>query len=335
MPPYEWPTSTTAPFCNESIRFVAATSSSMEVSGSCTATTWRFFASRSGITLRQLEASTNAPCTRTTLVCAPSVPPPTAGCAKTRAAAKRAARAGQRCNPIMRVASGSSEELLRRERHGPHALAGRVEDRVCDRARDHRRARLARAPRLLPLPFDEGDDHVGYFRVLEDGIARPVDARNLRPIELDLLDQRPAGRLDHVAFDLVPQPVGVDDLPAVVGDVDFFHADLSGLHLHVDVGDDADVSAHELVPDVGHATTVHDVALGRLSLRARGPAGKLPQAFEQLDPARVFQIAEPIFEWIRASPRPQHDEEARVRESVLQAPGRAYPRRRERRPGQP
>src|SRR3954462_1601293 len=318
IPPYEWPTSTTAPFCNDSIRFVAATSSSMEVSGSCTATTWRFFASRSGITLRQLEASANAPCTRTTLVCAPSLPPPTAGCAKTRAAAKSAASAGQRCNPIMRVASGSSEEILRRERHGPHALAGRVEDRVSDSARDHRRARLARAPRLLRLPLDEVDDHVGHVRVLEDGIARPVDARDLRPIELDLLDQRPAGRLHHVAFDLVPQAVGVDDLPAVVGDVDFLYADLSGLHLHVDVGDDPHVRAHELVADVGHATTVHDVALGRLSLRARGPAGKLPQALEHLDPARVFQIGEPIFEGTPARHCRQLVEEALVGEGVLQ-----------------
>src|SRR5271165_2506389 len=39
MPPQEWPTSSTGPFCRSRTRFVAATSSSSDVNGFCTAVT--------------------------------------------------------------------------------------------------------------------------------------------------------------------------------------------------------------------------------------------------------------------------------------------------------
>jgi hypothetical protein len=66
-PPHEWPTSTTLPGCASMARLAAATSSSSEVSGFCTATTCRPLACSSGITLAQSEPSAKAPWTMTTL----------------------------------------------------------------------------------------------------------------------------------------------------------------------------------------------------------------------------------------------------------------------------
>src|SRR5215470_1331244 len=68
MPPHEWPTKTTLPGCSAIARFVAATSAAREVSGFCTATTFRPWACNNGTTLFHSDPSTNAPCTSTTVV---------------------------------------------------------------------------------------------------------------------------------------------------------------------------------------------------------------------------------------------------------------------------
>src|SRR5882672_9168595 len=67
VPPQEWATSTVGPSCNASARRVAATESSSDVSGFCTAVTFKPAACRYGITSAQLEPSAHAPCTSTTL----------------------------------------------------------------------------------------------------------------------------------------------------------------------------------------------------------------------------------------------------------------------------
>src|SRR5262249_60888408 len=80
---------------------------------------------------------------------------------------------------------------------------------------------LARAPWLLCWPVDKVDGHLRYLRKLEDWIARPIDARHPRAIELQLLEQCAAGGLHDVPFDLVSEAVGIDDLAAVVSDIEF------------------------------------------------------------------------------------------------------------------
>src|SRR5216684_7313757 len=67
VPPQEWATSTVGPSCSAKARRVAATESSSEVSGFCTAVTLRPAACRYGMTAAQLEPSAHAPCTSTTL----------------------------------------------------------------------------------------------------------------------------------------------------------------------------------------------------------------------------------------------------------------------------
>jgi quinol monooxygenase YgiN len=66
---------------------------------------------------------------------------------------------------------------------------------------------------------------VDRFRRLgdvEDRVGEPVGAGDLRPVEGDLLRERPAGALDDVSFDAAPEPV-----PAVLG---------TGACLHVAYG---------------------------------------------------------------------------------------------------
>src|SRR6202171_2333867 len=67
VPTQEWATSTVGPSCSARARRVAATESSSEVSGFCTAVTLRPAACRYGMTAAQLEPSAHAPCTSTTL----------------------------------------------------------------------------------------------------------------------------------------------------------------------------------------------------------------------------------------------------------------------------
>src|SRR5439155_27008079 len=133
---------------------------------------------------------------------------------------------------------------FRCERHRAQPHADSVENRVGDRRTHDCRGRLARAPRPFLRPVDEIDDDLWYFRELQAGIALPVDARHGGPVPLQVLDQRAAHRLDDVAVDLVAQPVGVDDLAAVVRHEEALDADLAGAPVYLDIGYDADVRSH-------------------------------------------------------------------------------------------
>src|SRR5258706_6158998 len=67
VPPQEWATSTVGPSCSANARRVAATESSSDVSGFCTAVTCNPAAWRRAITSLQEDPSAHAPCTSTTL----------------------------------------------------------------------------------------------------------------------------------------------------------------------------------------------------------------------------------------------------------------------------
>src|SRR5436309_9818406 len=69
---------------------------------------------------------------------------------------------------------------------------------------------IRRPPRSTLFPYttlfrsvDQLDHDLGHVREGEDRIACPVEARHHRAVELQLLDQRAAQRLDDVALDLV------------------------------------------------------------------------------------------------------------------------------------
>src|SRR4029077_7200612 len=128
-----------------------------------------------------------------------------------------------------------------------------------DCRRHHSRGRLARAPRLFGRPVDQVDEDVRHLGEGQDRIARPIEAGHGRTVECQLLLQGPAYGLDDVAFDLAQHAVGIDDLPAIVQHEELPGADLTGRALDLDLGDDGDIGAHELIFAVGHAAAGDDV----------------------------------------------------------------------------
>src|SRR5258708_35969914 len=115
--------------------------------------------------------------------------------------------------------------LGRLERHRAQTDADGVEDGVRDRGRNHRGRRLARAPGLLGRPVDELDHDLRYLGEGDDRIGRPVEARDMRAVEGDLFLEGAAPGPDDVAFALVLDAVGVDELPAIMRDEEAQDAD--------------------------------------------------------------------------------------------------------------
>ena len=83
----------------------------------------------------------------------------------------------------------------------------------------------------------------------QDGIARPVDARHPRLVELHFLVQRPAQALHNPALNLVAQRVGIDDQAAVVGADDALDVDAAGRALHRDLDERREVVLRHLVAE--------------------------------------------------------------------------------------
>src|SRR3989442_1756882 len=83
-----------------------------------------------------------------------------------------------------------------------------------------------------------------YLAEFQDGVMFPVEARDAAGVELHLLFQRPARRLNRSALDLVDHAVGVDDQADIDRKNQPIHA-----HLTLDLyfGDRCAVSAKILV----------------------------------------------------------------------------------------
>src|SRR5262245_22838110 len=112
--------------------------------------------------------------------------------------------------------------------------------------------------------------HLDRFRRLgavEDWIGHPVDARYVRSVELDLLPGRAAHALDDVALDGVPEPIGIDDLAAVMRNGELARPDLSARAVDIDLGDHGAAGAVAL--GIGDAAA-GDLVAG-LVLARRGP----------------------------------------------------------------
>jgi hypothetical protein len=72
--------------------------------------------------------------------------------------------------------------------------------------------------------------------------------------------------LDDVTLYLVSQPVRVDDLSAIMRNIKTFDRDFASLSRDLHLGDRADISAHQLIFDVGEAISGRDV---RMAIRLR------------------------------------------------------------------
>src|SRR5215472_7281884 len=78
---------------------------------------------------------------------------------------------------------------------------------------------------------------------VEDRISQPVDTGHSFAIKGDFLPQGAAHALDDVALDALGEPVGIDDLPAVVRDRELARPDLAGRPIDINFGDDGDAGA--------------------------------------------------------------------------------------------
>src|SRR4029453_12196922 len=137
---------------------------------------------------------------------------------------------------------------------------------------------------------DQLDVHAGDLGEREDRVARPVEARHTRSIEGDLLLQRAAYRLHQVAFDLVPDAVGIDDLAAVVDDSKMRRAHHASLAVYLHRGDGADIGAIEFVLHVRDAASGGDVASLTLPRGATLPAGQADQPLQHRGAPRIVRI---------------------------------------------
>src|SRR5262249_6835732 len=79
---------------------------------------------------------------------------------------------------------------------------------------------------------------LGRLGDVEDRVGRPVGAGDPGAVEGDLLRQGAARALDDVAFDAAPEPVRVDDQPAIMGHGELARPDLAAAAVDFDLGDD-------------------------------------------------------------------------------------------------
>src|SRR5437764_15142106 len=110
-------------------------------------------------------------------------------------------------------------------------------------------------------------DRLRRLRDVEDRVCHPIHAGHGIGVELDFLPQRAAYALDDVALDGVLEPVGVDDLAAIVGDRELTRPDFPAGAIHLDFGNDGDTRAAAL--RVGDAAAADGIA--GLILAGRGP----------------------------------------------------------------
>ena len=98
-------------------------------------------------------------------------------------------------------------------------------------------ASLRRRRATLVRPVDQLHRDLRHVRHGQDRIARPVARLDAVLVEPHLLVQRPARRLDDAAFDLVLQPVRIDDQPGIGRGPDARHRDLAARAIDLDLGD--------------------------------------------------------------------------------------------------
>jgi len=119
------------------------------------------------------------------------------------------------------------------------AHAGRVEDGVGEGRGDRAdRAFAGAGGRQLGAVQQHDVDCFGRLGDVEDRVARPIDTRHLGAVEGDLLGQGAVRALHDITVDAAPEPVGVDDQPAIMGDGEFARPHLAGMAVNLDLGDD-------------------------------------------------------------------------------------------------
>src|SRR3954471_24847959 len=71
----------------------------------------------------------------------------------------------------------------------------------------------------------------------ENWIAGPIEVLYSRCVKLHLFQQRPADGLNNISFNLIPQPVRINNQPAVMRYAHALHRNLTGRTVNLDLRD--------------------------------------------------------------------------------------------------
>ena len=232
----------------------------------------------------------------------------------------------------------SAQDALRRERRITEAHAGRIENRVRNRGCARHRCGLADTERWLILTRQHQHVDLGHIGKLDDGISAPFPRRDRGALERDFLHQRTAGGLNDVAFDLVAHAFRVDHQPGILARDHARHADIAGRPVDGDVGNPCrprraiagKLAVH--IECIGKTAPVHDVAFLLLPDRMRSPSRALRHGIDEIDGARVLQVAQSVLDRIDAGLGGELVDVAFMRKGVWQCgdtakPGGAHDRR--------
>src|SRR5271166_3847536 len=214
--------------------------------------------------------------------------------------------------------------LGRREWRRAQPRAGRLEDRAGDRRRHDGAGGLPAAPWNLFRSIDEIDQNVGDLGKSQNRIARPVEARHHGAVEGHLFLERAAHGLYDAALDLIAQSIRIDDLPAVVRNVEAFDRELTGLAVDLNLGNDADVGADQFVIDIGKPASSYGLGIA-IRLWPLAPITEAGHAFENLLAPGIVEILQANVQRIDAELGRDLIDEGLVCKGVLQPSWRSDP----------
>ena len=109
--------------------------------------------------------------------------------------------------------------------------------------------------------FDQHDLDVRNLLEADDRVAVPIEIFLSRGIEFHFFQERPAHCLQDVSFDLVFQPIGIDDQAAIVPQGNFLYGHLASRFVDFDFRD-------------GRNHGIGPIRHGNASSRNFGPGGR-------------------------------------------------------------
>jgi len=164
-------------------------------------------------------------------------------------------------------------------------------------------------------------------------ISTPVHRRDFLVVPCNFLAQCPADPLQRPAFELIAQPVGIGDRPAVVTHHDPLDSHLPRILIDLDLHHHCRIAVVSLIRHARHPPATHHAGALPPGIRRRPriPLRRLRRRLHHLAQPWIAQMPHPVFPWIGLHLRRQFIHKRLMRERVLQArrrPQRPRPERR-------
>src|SRR3989442_3749610 len=225
-----------------------------------------------------------------------------------------------------------SQEVFRSEWNLPHTDAGGIVDGIANGGcEDWDRDLPGAGSRRVQIINQDRVDFGKRVAEPQNRVADPVFGSDGTgcPVELDFFDQRAADALDHLTFHLVAETIRIYDGARVYAHGDFRHRDDALVLIDRNSGDHGAVAVKALVQDAGEAPAGdHAGASGvervtDVARRTHIPARSLCDGVDDVDEARLRQMAQTVLDRVRLQAGSDFIHEALMGECVLEAIGRA------------